>query len=104
MPFLIRFMLRHAALGFLLGMVGAGIAIAADFGGLRSLAAATPLGWVGLSAFAFLIGLTMGGLQIGFAVMLLPYDDGPPAGGKPRRTTVPASLRPVPVTLPRRGV
>lgn len=103
MPFLIRFMLRHAALGFLLGIMGASAAIAADFAGLRSLAALSDMGWVGLSAFAFLTGLTIGGLQIGFAVMLLPYDEAPPSGGKPRRIMPVPQLQPLPVRVPRRG-
>jgi hypothetical protein len=82
MPLLIRFMIRHALAGFLLGVVGAAIAVGMDFANLRSLAHATSLGWIGLSAFCFLMGLTFGGLQVGFAVMLLPYDEDeqPPHG------------------------
>lgn len=100
MPFLIRFMLRHALAGFTLGVVSAAIAVGFDFAHLRSLAQATSLGWIGLSAFCFLIGLTFGGLQIGFAVMLLPYDDeGEPPRGRPRRV----ELVPVPIAVRRRG-
>jgi len=100
MPFLIRFMIRHALAGFLLGMVGAGIAVSMDFAHLRSLAHATSLGWIGLGAFCFLMGLTFGGLQIGFAIMLLPYDDeGQPPRGRPVRL----GMVPLPVPVRRNG-
>lgn len=97
MPFLIRFMLRHAAIGFALGAMAAAIVVAADIAGLRSLAAATSLGWVGLAAFCFLMGLSAGGLQIGFATMLLPYDDRGAGsdGGRPHRLL----LHPIPVRV-----
>lgn len=95
MPFLIRFMLRHAAIGFALGAMAAAIVVAADIAGLRSLAAATSLGWVGLAAFCFLMGLSAGGLQIGFATMLLPYDDDRPGKDGGHRQ----SLRPIPVRV-----
>jgi hypothetical protein len=96
MPFLIRFMIRHALVGFLLGIIGAAIAVGMDFGHLRSLAHATSLGWIGLGAFCFLMGLTFGGLQIGFAVMLLPYedDDQPPRG-----RAVGLAMVPIPVPI-----
>ncbi len=99
MPFLIRFMLRHALAGFALGVVGAAVAVSLDFAHLRTLAQATSLGWIGLSAFCFLTGLTFGGLQIGFAVMLLPYDD---EEKPPRGRLMRAELVPIPVPVRRR--
>ncbi|OYQ34169.1 hypothetical protein CHU95_11965 [Niveispirillum lacus] len=91
-------MLRHAALGFVLGVVGAAIIVATDALNLRSLAVATPMGWLGLSIFCFLMGLTIGSLQIGFAVMLQGRDDehDDPKGGHGAR------LVPIPVPVHRR--
>lgn len=100
MPFLIRFMIRHALAGFLLGVFGAAVAVSMDFAHLLSLAQATSLGWVGLAAFCFLMGLTFGGLQVGFAVMLLPYDNDEQP---PRGRAVGLGLVPIPVPVRRNG-
>jgi hypothetical protein len=100
MPFLIRFMIRHALVGFSIGVVGAAIAVGMDFAHLRSLAHATSLGWIGLAAFCFLMGLTFGGLQVGFAVMLLPYEED---GQPPRGRAVGPAMVPVPVLVRRKG-
>lgn len=84
MPPLIRFMLRHAAIGFAMGVTIAAIIVATDALHLRSLAMATPMGWLGLAVFCFLTGLTIGSLQIGFAVMLQKDDDQPVGGHRIR--------------------
>lgn len=97
MPPLVRFMLRHAALGFVLGVAMAAVIIATDALHLRSLAMAAQMGWLGLSVFCFLTGLTIGSLQIGFAVMLQSNDDeGEHGGGHGAR------LLPIPVRVDRR--
>lgn len=96
MPPLVRFMLRHAALGFVLGVVVAAIIVATDASHLRSLAMATDLGWLGLAVFCFLTGLTIGSLQIGFAVMLQGEEDDASGGGHGAR------LVPIPVPVRRR--
>jgi hypothetical protein len=97
MPPLVRFMLRHAAIGFALGVVVAIIIVATDALHLRSLAMATQMGWLGLGVFCFLTGLTIGSLQIGFAVMLQGNnDDHKPGGGHGAR------LAPIPARIDRR--
>jgi hypothetical protein len=99
MPPLVRFMLRHAAVGFALGLMVAAIIVATDALHLRSLAMATQMGWLGLGVFCFLTGLTIGSLQIGFAVMLQGTDgedqDGRGGGHGAR-------LVPIPVRVHRR--
>ncbi|MBP7340310.1 hypothetical protein [Niveispirillum sp.] len=97
MPPLVRFMLRHAALGFALGVTFAAIIVATDALHLRSLAMATPMGWLGLAVFCFLTGLTIGSLQIGFAVMLQGNDEQAGHGGGHG-----ARLVPIPVRVDRR--
>lgn len=97
MPPLVRFMLRHAALGFALGVAVAAIIVATDALHLRSLAMATSLGWLGLGVFCFLTGLTIGSLQIGFAVMLQGNDEDRDIGGGHG-----ARLVPIPVRVDRR--
>lgn len=94
MPPLIRFMLRHAAIGFAIGVAIAAIVVATDALHLRSLAMATPMGWLGLAVFCFLTGLTIGSLQIGFAVML-QKDDDEPVGGHRIRVQRIATRQPV---------
>lgn len=96
MPPLIRFMLHHAALGFILGLAVAATIVATDALHLRSLAQATDMGWLGLGVFCFLTGLTIGGLQIGFAVMLQGTEEDGPGG----RRRVRLQLIPVPARTP----
>lgn len=98
MPPLVRFMLRHAALGFVLGLMVAAIIVATDALHLRSLAMATQMGWLGLGVFCFLTGLTIGSLQIGFAVMLQGTGDDQDGRGGGHG----ARLVPIPVRVNRR--
>lgn len=93
MPPLVRFMLRHAALGFALGVSIAALIITTDALHLRSLAMSTQMGWLGLGVFCFLTGLTIGSLQIGFAVMLQGHDDEADHGGGHGARLVPIPVR-----------
>jgi hypothetical protein len=80
MPLLLRFLLRHAAIGFVLAAAAVAGLLLADPAGLGTLL------WRGgalpIMLLWFFLGLTYGSVQMGVAVMLLGVEDrpSPPAG------------------------
>ena len=70
MDTLIAFLLRHAAIGFAIGVVFTGLLFTMDIGGLRSLFAGSPAGWAAAALMAFFVGSTFSAAQMGMAVML----------------------------------
>lgn len=78
MPPLVRFLLVHAAIGFVIAFVFVGGFLLADIGGMRTLMQASDVGLLALALFTFKTGLTFASVQMGVAVMLLgePEDDG----------------------------
>ena len=78
MPFLpdhVKFLIRHALIGFAIGVGAVVLIVAGDVGRLGSLIAASGQRWLVLGLLGFLFGLTFGSVQMGFAIMLLPYDE-----------------------------
>ena len=75
LPPLVSFLLVQCAQGAALGAVFAGVLIAIDAGGLRTLVAATsnPLAPVVLLVVGF--ASLIGGLYAGVSIMLLPKDE-----------------------------
>jgi hypothetical protein len=74
LPQLVRFLLRHLAIG---AGVGFGLAVAfygLDIGGLRSLTAASRDGPLAMGIFAFAMVFTFGALGMGVGVMTHPRD------------------------------
>lgn len=70
----IAWLLRHALLGFAIGVAVGLAVIAFDVGQLRTLARQDG-GAIALFLLCFFCGLTCGGVQIGLAVMALGDDD-----------------------------
>ncbi len=102
MPILVRFLLRHALIGFALAMVFVGALLAFDVARLGSLVWASPSGGLAVAALTFALGLTFGSVQMGVAVMLLGEDDDRPTRGGGRRATLgPAARRLAPVVARR---
>ena len=100
MPTLVRFLLRHALIGFVLAMVFVGALLAFDVARLGTLVWASPSGGLAVAALTFALGLTFGSVQMGVAVMLLGEDnDRPTRGGGRRATLAPAVRRLVPVVV-----
>lgn len=93
MPILVRFLLRHALIGFALAMVFVGALLAFDVARLGSLVWASPSGGLAVAALTFALGLTFGSVQMGVAVMLLGEDDDRPARGGGRRATLGSAAR-----------
>lgn len=96
LPILVRFMLLHAVIGFVIAVVFVGALMVSDAAGLRTLMMASDSGYVAIFMLVFVSGLTFGGAQMGVAVMLLgeEYDptdhpgdspDGKAASGLVRR-------------------
>jgi hypothetical protein len=98
-PELVRFLVRHAAVGFAISAAFVGLILAADPNGLGTLLAGAAGHPMPLVLLWFFCGLTFASVQIGAAVMLLGEDDG---GGRGRRSPVAPpglTLRPVPVRV-----
>lgn len=71
MPHLVRFLIRHALIGFCLAVVFVAGLLAFDIASLRSLVMTSSSGGIGVAALTVALCLTFGSLQMGFAVMLL---------------------------------
>lgn len=105
MPHLVRFLLRHAVIGFGVALVFVAILLALDAHGLRTLMMRGPDGWLAAGVLAFAMGLTFGSVQMGVAVMLLTArDEGGggrrrPSGDQPEAARFAPALVPVPRAL-----
>lgn len=84
MPRLVRLLARNALIGFAIAPLAVTALVVFDVAGIGSLTAGAEQGWLICGILTFLMGLTFASAQMGFAVMLLPYDqDEPPSGGRP---------------------
>jgi hypothetical protein len=95
MPYLVRFLLRHALIGVVLAVAFVGVLLALDIAGLGTLMWQSPSGPVAAFALTVALSVTFGSAQMGFAVMLLPEDDAPRPrdGGHRSGQLLPARLR-----------
>lgn len=64
------FLLRHALIGFAIGMVFVIALLWLDLGGLRSLLLRDAGGWLAAGLLVFFAGSTFAAVQMGMAVML----------------------------------
>ena len=69
MPYLVRFLLRHAAIGIAVAVVTVTAIVTLDIAGLGTLAAGSEDGLLALFLLTFFLGLTFGSAQMGFAIM-----------------------------------
>jgi hypothetical protein len=74
MPDHIRFILRHAAFGFVLAFVFVGMLLAFDVAGLWHLVTHTAEGPIALAVLTVLCGITFGSAQVGFKIMTMGND------------------------------
>jgi hypothetical protein len=83
MPDHIRFILRHAAFGFVLALVFVGMLLAFDVAGLWHLVTHTAEGPIALVVLTVLCGITFGSAQVGYKIMTMgDEDDSGHEGGK----------------------
>ena len=83
MPKLVVFLMRHAAVGFLLAALFVGLLLLNDVGSLATMAARDGAGVLAIGVLTFFVGLTFSSAQMGFAVMLAndsDDDDNAPRG------------------------
>lgn len=86
MPFLVKFLLRHAGIGIGVAAVFVALLVAFDVARLGTLLATSPDGLLAVIVLTFALGITFGSVQMGFAVMLLSTRDEPPGGRRMRLT------------------
>lgn len=86
MPFLVRFLLRHAAIGIGVAGVFVALLVAFDVAHLATLFARSPDGLLAIGVLTVALGITFGSVQMGFAVMLMDDENEPPSGRRARLT------------------
>lgn len=103
MPTLVRFLARHALVGFGLAVVFVGALLALDVAGLGTLVWRSPDGAMAAAALTFAVGLTFASVQMGIAVMLLGEETDGSSGRRRFRRFRPAmALQRVPALSRRR--
>lgn len=75
MPAHVKFLARHALIGFSIGLLAAGAIVWLDLFNVGTLIRTSNQRWMAYGMLSFMFGLTFGSLQMGFAIMLLPYAD-----------------------------
>lgn len=92
MPYLVRFLIRHAVIGVGVAALFVAALVAFDVARLGTLFASSGDGMLAVAVLTMALGVTFGSVQMGFAVMLMSDRDDPPSGRRIR----PARLEPRP--------
>lgn len=82
MPFLVRFLVRHALVGLGIAIIAVSLIMWSDISGLGTLIRQADNSLLVLMLLTVMMGLTFSSLQMGFAVMLLPGGEGPGPSGR----------------------
>ncbi|MCI4661984.1 MAG: hypothetical protein MRY63_09225 [Neomegalonema sp.] len=91
MPGLVKFLLKNAAIGFLVGVAFVGALVALDLGGIGSLLLNSSHGLLGFCLMSFMMGLSFASVQMGMAVWSQSGSDDGDRGSKPRELILPAA-------------
>ena len=75
LPLLVRFLIRHALIGFGLSLLFVAILLTLDIGGFGTLIFASSSSKLALAILVFSMGVTFSSVQMGFAVMFLREDE-----------------------------
>lgn len=67
----VKYMARHGLIGSGVGWLVAGAVLAFDLGGLWTLMSQTNVTWIGAFMVCFVMGTTLGALQMGLAINAL---------------------------------
>jgi hypothetical protein len=103
MPTLVKFMLRHALIGYAVAIVFVGAILALDVGGLATLVRTSNFGLLAVALLTFFTGLTFASLQMGMAVMSLKgEDEDQDSGGVAGGTDSTWHVQPAPVPVRKR--
>ncbi|MDI4658108.1 hypothetical protein [Xanthobacter autotrophicus] len=84
MPYLVRFLLRHALIGVGVAAVFVALLAAFDVAHLGTLFLTSADGPLALIVLTLALGVTFGSVQMGFAVMLMSDKDEPRGGHRHR--------------------
>lgn len=74
MPRLVSFLLFHAGVGFALALLSVVAILGLNIGGLSDLIMTSSVKWIALLALVVLMTITLASVQMGAAIMCLPYD------------------------------
>lgn len=94
LPKLLRFLLVHAAIGFVVAGLFVMALVGFDIGGFGSLVGRSTVAPLALGVLTAFLGLTFASVQMGVAIMLLPKEE-QDGGGRRRGPGLPAGLQPV---------
>lgn len=75
MPKLVKFLLFHAAVGFALALLSVVGILAFNVANMYDLIMHSDYKWVAIIALTILMTITLSAVQMGVAIMCLPYDD-----------------------------
>lgn len=75
LPLLVRFLIRHALIGFGLALVFVALLLALDIGGIATLIFASSSAALALIILVFSMAVTFSSVQMGFAIMFLREDE-----------------------------
>lgn len=75
LPLLVRFLIRHALIGFGLALVFVALLLALDIGGIATLIFASSSAALALIILVFSMAATFSSVQMGFAIMFLREDE-----------------------------
>jgi hypothetical protein len=75
MPAHVKFLIRHALIGFSMGLGAVALIVSQDLFRIGTLIGASSDRWLALGLLGFMFGLTFGSAQMGFAIMLLADRD-----------------------------
>lgn len=93
---LVRFLIQHTVVGFVLASLFVGALLAFDLGGLGTLVLTSDVGMLALVLLTFFMGLSFAGAQTAFAVMMASRrdDEGTPGSAVlvPLRNEQPLTL------------
>jgi hypothetical protein len=99
MPILVKFMLRHALVGYAAAIIFVAAILALDLGGLATLVSTSRFGVLAVAMLTFFTGLTFASLQMGIAVMSLKDEAGADGPADHGNGVEDLSFEPVPVRV-----
>ena len=73
---ILGFVIKHTAFGFGLSAIFVTVLVWTDVAQLRTLFAASPVGWLAAFLLFFFTGLTFASVQLGIAIMQLGREQG----------------------------
>lgn len=75
MPEHVKFLLRHALIGIAIGLCAVIAIVTLDVAHIGTLIGRSSQKWLWLTLLAASFSFSFGGLQMAFAIMLIPHDE-----------------------------